>query len=119
LRAMGHRVAFTAVTSISQAYCAAMTQADCIIPYYNRLQRSGVDANERLAQMARLLANQQSATRILAASIKSPTEAVSALLAGAHDLTVAPEVLLAMVTDPASEQAVARFVQDWQSMNKV
>jgi len=119
LRAMGHRIAFTAVTSISQAYCAAMTQANWIIPYYNRLQRSGTDASERITQMAKLLANQQPATRILAASIKSPSEAASALLAGAHDLTVAPQVLLAMVTDPESEQAVARFVQDWQRMKKV
>lgn len=116
---MGHRVAFTAVTSISQAYCAAMIHADYIIPYYNRLQRSGIDASERIAQMAKLLADQQLATRILTASIKSPSEAETALLAGAHDLTAAPEVLLAMVTDPASEQAVAKFAQDWQRMKKV
>ncbi len=39
-------------------------------------------------------------------------------LAGAHDLTVAPEVLMEMVTDPLTEEAVERFTQEWQKMNK-
>ena len=84
LKQQNHRIAFTAVTSVAQAYNAAMVQADFIIPYYNRLQRSGVDAAERISQMAELLYNDRQSTRILVASIKSPQEATDALLAGAH-----------------------------------
>lgn len=119
LKFQGQRIAFTAVTTVAQAYSAAMTGADFIIPYYNRLERCGIDASERIAQMAELLHNHGVATRILAASIKSTAEAASALLAGAHDLTVAPPVLAEMITDPQSEQAVERFAQDWSKMNKV
>ena len=119
LKLQGYPVAFTAVTTVAQAYTAAMAKADFIIPYYNRLERSGVDASERLAQMAELLHNQRVATRILAASIKSPIEAAQALMAGAHDLTMPPQVLLDMVTDPQSEQAVEKFAQDWHKMNKL
>ncbi len=114
-----YRVAFTAVTSVAQAYSAAMSQADFIIPYFNRLERAGIDATERIAEMAELFHNQQLPTHILAASIKSPQEAVGALLAGAHDLTVTPPVLMEMVTDPLTEDAVERFTQDWQKMNKL
>jgi transaldolase len=71
LKAQGQRVAFTAVTSIAQAFCAAMIQADFLIPYYNRLARSGVDASERIAQIAHILHSQQLPSRILVASIKS------------------------------------------------
>lgn len=113
------RIAFTAVTSLAQAYSAAMTGADFIIPYYNRLQRAGVDASERIAQMAELVHNQQLTSRILVASIKTSTEAASALMAGAHDLTVAPQVLMDMVQDPQSEQAVEKFGQDWQKMKNL
>ena len=116
LRAEGQRVAFTAVTTVTQAYTAALAGAEFIIPYYNRLQRSGVDASERVAQMAELLHNQHLATRILAASIKSPAEAAEALSAGAHDLTVPPQVLLEMVSDPESEEAVTKFELDWQKL---
>ncbi len=119
LRRQNHRIAFTAVTSVAQAYSAALVQADFIIPYYNRLQRSGVDAGERIAQMAELLHNDRLPTRILVASIKTPQEATDALLAGAHDLTVAPQVLLDMVGDPLSEEAIEKFTQDWQKLNEL
>jgi len=119
LKQQNHRIAFTAVTSVAQAYSAAMAGAEFIIPYYGRLARSGVDANERIAQMAELLHNERVPTRILVASIKSPEEAAQALLAGAHDLTASPEVLLDMLSDPMSEEAVERFSQDWEKMNKL
>ncbi len=119
LKLAHRRIAFTAVTTVSQAYCAAMAEADFIIPYYNRLTRAGVDAGERIAQIAEILHNQRLDSRILAASIKSPAEAAEALLAGAHDLTIVPQVLHDMVIDPASEEAVARFTQDWYKMNNL
>jgi len=119
LKQQQHRLAFTAVTSVSQAYNAAMAGADFIIPYYGRLERAGIDASERISEMADLLHNAHPTTRILVASIKSPGDAATALLAGAHDLTVTPQVLMEMVIDPLTEDAVERFTQDWQKMNKL
>jgi len=118
-KAQCQRIAFTAVTSLAQAYSAAMTGADFIIPYYNRLERAGIDASERVSQMAELLHNQQLTSRVLAASIKTSSEAASALMAGAHDLTITPSVLLEMVQDPQSEQAIEKFGQDWQKMKNL
>src|SRR5579859_5688089 len=117
LKQQDHRVAFTAVTTVAQAYSAAMLEAAFVIPYFNRLQQSGVDACERIAEMAELFHNQQLPTRILAASIKSPLDAVAALSAGAHDITAAPQVLLDMVSDPQTDEAVEKFTRDWRKMN--
>lgn len=113
------QIAFTAVTSVAQAYSAAMVGAAFIIPYYNRLERSGIDASERVSQIAELLHNQQLSSRLLAASIKTPAEATTALLAGAHDLTIAPSVLLDMTKDSLSDEAMEKFRQDWQKMKKL
>ncbi|HCI80838.1 MAG TPA: hypothetical protein DHW02_14230 [Ktedonobacter sp.] len=113
------QIAFTAVTSVAQAYTAAMVGAAFIIPYYNRLERSGIDASERVSQIAELLHNQQLSSRLLAASIKTPAEATTALLAGAHDLTIAPSVLLDMTKDSLSDEAMEKFRQDWQNMKKL
>jgi TalC/MipB family fructose-6-phosphate aldolase len=113
------RLAVTAVTSLAQAYSAAMVGANFIIPYYNRLERAGIDASERVSQMAELLHNQQLPSRLLVASIKTSSEAASALMAGAHDLTITPQVLLDMVQDPQTEQAVEKFGQDWQKMKNL
>jgi Transaldolase len=112
LQAEGHRIAFTAVTTVAQAYIASLIGAHFIIPYYNRLRRSGIDPYERISQMALMLARQQSSTRIMAASIKSAAEATSASLAGAHDLTIAPQILIDMITDPETEEAVEKFEND-------
>ena len=60
--------------------------------------------------------NQQLPTRILETSIKSLQEAISALAAGAHDITVAPQVLFDMITDPQTDEAVEKFSQDWQKL---
>jgi TalC/MipB family fructose-6-phosphate aldolase len=120
LSAQGLALAFTAVASLTQVYCAAQVRADFVIPYYNRLERAGVDAAARISQMAALLHSQQlSATRILVASVKTPEEAARALLAGAHDLTAPPAVLLALLSDPFSEEAVQGFSRDWEKMNKL
>lgn len=112
-------LAFTAVVTLSQTYIAAMLQAEFVIPYYNRMTRAGIDASTRIAEMADILSNSKASTRILVASLKSTQEAEQALLAGADDLTLTPQVLLAMVSDPLSEQAVEKFSQDWQKMNKL
>jgi transaldolase len=72
---------------------------------------------ERIA-LQELIHNQKLPTRILAASVKSP-EAASALLAGAHDITAPPQVLLDMVRDPQTEEAIEKFTQDWIKMNKL
>jgi TalC/MipB family fructose-6-phosphate aldolase len=117
LKQQQRRIAFTAVTSVLQVYNAAVVGTDFIIPYYGRLERSGIDASERISQMAELLYKTHLPTRILVASIKSPEDAATALLAGAHDLTVTPSILMEMVTDPLTEEAVERFTQDWQKMN--
>jgi len=110
-------LSFTAVTTVIQAYTAALLGADFIIPYYGRLENSGIDASKRISEIAQVLAKAGLPTRILAASIKSTQDATRVLCAGAHDLTVAPQVLLDMVSDSLSEEAIARFDQDWQILN--
>lgn len=113
------RLAFTAVTSVAQAYSAAMIAADYVIPYYGRLERAGIDAAQRISEMADVLHNAGGATRILTASIKSVEDATRALLAGSDDLTIAPEVLLDLLVDPMTEEAVEKFTHDWQMMKKL
>ncbi|GCE18607.1 transaldolase family protein [Dictyobacter kobayashii] len=119
LYAQGHIIAFTAVTTVAQAYIASLVGARYIIPYYNRLRRSGVDPCERLEQMARVIASQSSNTRILAASIKSTVEAAEALHSGAHDLTIPPAILMEMPGDPESDEAITRFEQDLKKMKNL
>jgi TalC/MipB family fructose-6-phosphate aldolase len=113
LRREGARFAFTAVATLAQAYCGAIAGAGWIIPYFGRLRRSGQDPCERVAHMAGLLAAQATATRVLAASLKSGADLVEATLAGAHDATVAPDVIEGLLDDPLTATALRQFGADW------
>lgn len=114
LKRRGVRFAFTAVTSLAQAYTGVLAGAEWIIPYFARMRRAGVDTCDRLSGIARVLAGQSSACRILAASLKSPADVIEATLAGAHDATVSPGILRVMAEDPLSQAAVAQFAADQQ-----
>lgn len=118
LREDGARLSFTAVASVAQAYCALLAGAAWIIPYFGRLRRAGIDAPERLAAMARLIAAQQSDARLLVASLKSADEVKEALLSGGDDITAAPEVIRALASDPLTDAAVARFAADWERFQR-
>lgn len=112
----GCRVAYTAASSLAQAYCAAEAGASWVIPYFARMRRAGEDARERVHQMSRLLAQQQAPTRILIASIKSPADLVEATLAGAHDVTAPPEIIRALLQDVLSDAAFAQFARDAEQL---
>jgi TalC/MipB family fructose-6-phosphate aldolase len=112
----GARVAFTATCSLAQAYCAIQAGATWIIPYFARIRRSGGDPEALVSQMARLLVAQQSPSRILAASIKSPADLAHATLAGAHDVTVAPDVIRTLLSDPTTSAALDQFRVDARTL---
>jgi TalC/MipB family fructose-6-phosphate aldolase len=119
LKRDGARLAFTAVYSLAQAYCAASVGAEWIIPYFGRLRRAGIDACQRVAHMTRLLAAIQPGARILVASIKMPADLIEATLAGAHDITAQPAVISALADDPLTASAVTQFSQDAERLRSL
>lgn len=108
------RFSFTAVSTVAQAYCGVLADANWIIPYFGRLRRSGVDSCQVLSDMQRVATGHAPTARILAASLKSSSDVVEATLAGAHDVTAPPAVIRSLVEDPLSYDAMARFAADWE-----
>jgi TalC/MipB family fructose-6-phosphate aldolase len=112
----GARVAYTATCSLAQVYCAAQAGASWVIPYFGRMRRAGEDPCERVTRMARLVAQQAGPTRVLVASVKSAGDVIEATMAGAHDVTVPPEVVRALLADAISTAAFEQFQADWQTL---
>jgi TalC/MipB family fructose-6-phosphate aldolase len=115
----GGRFAFTAVASVAQTYLAAMAGASWVIPYFCRFRHAGIDVSQTISDMSRLLAGQHSATRILAASLKTPSDVIEATLAGADDVTAPPLIIEAMALHEMSEAAVRQFADDWQKLRRL
>ena len=100
-------VCITAVFSAAQAIVARETGAAFIAFYVNRATRLLGDALPVLHDIAAVLKG--SSTEILAASIKSPEEAASSIIAGAHHLTIGFEVLKSMTANEHSESVIRDF----------
>jgi transaldolase len=109
LVADGLTCAMTAIFSPAQALLAVEAGAAFVIPYVNRTTRLLGDGPGLVRQMRQVIDASGSPMRILAASVKSPDEAVAALLAGAHDLTLPLAVIEALGEHPASFAAIDEF----------
>jgi transaldolase len=103
--------AVTAVYSLGQAVTASQHGAGWIIPYVDRARRLLEDGDGLVGRLRALLDRIQSPTRILAASVKTPDQAVTSLLDGAHQLTLPANVLNALHGHPLTDSAVEEFMR--------
>ncbi len=116
LRRQGANVTATAVYGMDQAFMALEAGADCIAPYYNRMEALGVDAASVIGNIAGIIAHYGYETEILAASFKQPAQIDRAILAGAHSVTVAPDVLRGIFSKQVVADAVQAFSDDWTGL---
>ena len=114
----GVTVAYTAVYSPAQALVAASAEATWVIPYVDRAARLRPDSPV-VATISGALRAAGSSVRVLAASIKSPEQAVESVMQGADAVTAGLTVLEAMAHDPLTESAVDEFVRAGSSQGAV
>jgi transaldolase len=97
----------TAIFSEWQALVASEAGAGYIAIYVNRATKLLGDGIELVRNASAVLSG--SCTQIVAASIKSPREASTVFMAGAHHLAVPYDVLQALITHELSESAIVEF----------
>lgn len=102
--------AVTAIYSPAQAAIAQEAGAKYAIAYVNRATRLLGDGVALVREMAGVVAG--SNTEIMAASIKSPQEAVASLQAGAHHLTLPLAMLQSMTNHELSVQTIDEFAEN-------
>jgi transaldolase len=107
--------AVTAIYSAAQAAVSAQAGAKYAIAYVNRATRLLGDGFALVQDMANVLKTTN--TEILAASIKSPEEAVKTLLAGAHHLTLPLDILQAIAVHELSQQTVDEFAKNGRGIS--
>jgi len=112
----GIRSNVTLVFSPAQALLAARAGAAFISPFVGRLDDIGHDGLEVVRQAVEVIERFKLGARIIAASIRHPAHVTGAALAGAHIATVPYAVLKKMVGHPLTEQGIARFLSDWESL---
>lgn len=99
--------AVTAIFTPTQTYLACQAGARYVIPYLNRLTRAGGDGPGLVKTMREIVS--ESEVEIVAASLKSPQEVISALLNGAHHATAPLKVIEEMAENQLTAEALAEF----------
>lgn len=105
----------TAVYSASQGLLAALAGAKYIAPYVNRVDAQGGDGIRTVQELQSLLEMHAPESKVLAASFKTPRQALDCLLAGCEAITLPTDVAQQMLNTPAVESAIDKFEQDWKN----
>jgi transaldolase len=98
--------------SAGQAILAAKVGAKYISPFIGRIDDSGWDGVELIAQIANIYAIQGFETQILAASIRSALHIVKCAEAGANVITSPLEPILGLLKHPLTDIGLAKFLAD-------
>lgn len=105
----------TAVYSASQGLLAALAGAEYVAPYVNRVDAQGGDGIRTVQELQTLLELHAPHCKVLAASFKTPRQALDCLLAGSEAITLPLDVAQQMLGTPAVESAIEKFEQDWKT----
>jgi len=119
LKAMGmvHKagIPFTATTihTVSQAILAAEQGASFLAPYINHVDDADESGAELVRQVVEYLQRRNSQAQILAASFRNVRQIMDVLAAGAHTVTLSPDLVWKLAANTQTDAAVAKFRHAW------
>ncbi len=76
--------------------------------------RAGRGRIQTVVELQQLLTLHAPQSKVLAASFKTPRQALDCLLAGCESITLPLDVAQQFITSPAVDAAIVKFEQDWQ-----
>jgi len=106
------RVNVTAMMSAQQCFLAAMTGATYVSIFCGRVNNMGYNSCEELSKLRQLLDQFSLPAQIIAASTREILNVIEWLNAGAHIVTVLPNLLEGMLIHPYSKETVKMFLDD-------
>ena len=109
------QVLATAVYSAQQGVMAALSGADYLAPYVNRMDTMGCDGVGVVADLQKLITQYDLACKVLPASFKNTLQVMDVMKLGVAAITLPVDVAAQMITHPAVVPAIEQFDQDWQS----
>ncbi len=108
-------IAFTATTihSVPQALLAAEHGASFLAPYINHIEDANESGAEFVRKVVSYLDSRHLPARILAASFRNVRQIMDVLLAGAHTVTLSPDLVWKLAAHPMTDASVEKFRNAW------
>lgn len=106
------RVNMTAMMSAQQCLLGALAGATYVSLFGGRVNNMGYNCVEEIRKARKVLADQQLGTKIIVGSTREILNVIEWLEAGAHIVTVVPELVRGMIVHPYSKETVRTFLED-------
>ncbi len=106
------RVNVTAMMSAQQCVVAAMAGATYVSIFGGRVNNMGYDVRVEIIKLRAVLDKLQLSAKIIVGSTREVLNIIEWLEAGAHIVTVTPDLLKGMIIHPYSKETVQQFLRD-------
>ena len=113
------RVNVTAMMSAQQCFLAAMAGATWVSIFGGRVNNMGYNSCGEIARLRKLLDQFDLPAQIIAGSTREILNIIEWLEAGAHIVTVTPELLKGMIVHPYSKETVQMFLHNDARVNEI
>jgi transaldolase len=107
----------TIMMSWSQVFLAVKAGACYASLFYRRIMDCGEDADRTTAKARDLIDKLGSETKLIVGSIREPEDVLRAAVAGAHIVTVPPDILQQMAYHQGTEETAKEFDLAWHEFN--
>lgn len=107
----------TLIFSPAQALLAARAGASYVSPFVGRLNDISSNGNALIENIVKIFKLHSVDCEIIAASIRSPEDAVIAAMTGSHIATIPYKTICQMVEHPLTDAGIEKFLKDWEGMN--
>ena len=116
LKGEGIKITATAIFTQQQALLAALSGADYVAPYINRLDNIVSDGAHVVEEIVTLFKTHGINSKVLAASFKNVQQVHECALCGGHAVTINPDLYDQLVYHPLTDKAIVDFTADWKSV---
>lgn len=106
------RINVTAMMSAQQCLLAALAGATYVSLFGGRVNNMGYNACDEITKLRRVLDNFGLKSQIIVGSTREILNVIEWLVAGAHIVTVTPNILEGMIVHPYSKETVQMFLND-------
>ncbi len=113
------RINLTALMSAQQCLIGALAGVTYVSLFGGRVSNMGYDVREEIRKARHIIDSQQLPTKIIVGSTREIVNVVEWLEAGAHIVTVLPELLWGLIRHPYTKETVQTFLEQAAKLSEV
>ena len=118
LKEMGIKTNVTACMSTKQAILPALAGADYVSIFWARIEDMGYNAQAVAEETVKVFKDSNVKSKIILGSFRQVSHINRAMLTGTHILTIPPQIIKEMVTNPKTTETIQEFLDNWESFKK-